>query len=137
MESMHFRGRAEDPATIDDFVHCRIEQKSDIRDLFVPRFFFGCEADDPLNSTAFNTKVNPMGVRLQAMFGSDIAHWDVPDMAGVLGEAWEMVEHELFTEADFRDFVFANPARFYTQTNRAFFRGTVIEADIDRFAAPV
>ncbi len=27
MESMPFRGRADDPATIDDFVHCGIEQK--------------------------------------------------------------------------------------------------------------
>ena len=47
MEAMHFRGRDEDPATIDDFVRCGIESKSDIRDLFVPNFYFGCEADDP------------------------------------------------------------------------------------------
>ena len=31
-----------------------------------------------MNSTAFNTKVNPFGARLGAMFGSDVAHWDVP-----------------------------------------------------------
>ena len=29
------------------------------------------------------------------MFGSDISHWDVPDMTEVLEEAYEMVEHEL------------------------------------------
>ena len=44
---------------------CEIERAEDIRDLFVPRFFFGCEADDPLTATAFNTKVNPFGARLQ------------------------------------------------------------------------
>ena len=33
------------------------------------------------------------------MFGSDIAHWDVPDMAEVLEEAWEMVEHGWINEA--------------------------------------
>ena len=86
---------------------------------------------------AFNTHVNPMGVRLQAMFGSDIAHWDVPDMAKVLEEAWEMVEHDLFTEADFGDFVFANPVRFYTRTNPAFFEGTVVQAAVNRFVAKV
>ena len=27
---------------------CEIEQKADLRDLFEPHFYFGCEADDPL-----------------------------------------------------------------------------------------
>ena len=127
----------EDPRTIDEWKACEITSSGDIRDLFLPPFFFGCEADDPLNSMAFNTHVNPMGVRLQAMFGSDIAHWDVPDMAKVLEEAWEMVEHDLFTEADFGDFVFANPVRFYTRTNPAFFEGTVVQAAVNRFVAKV
>ena len=47
------------------------------------------------------------------MFSSDIGHWDVPDMAGILVEAWELVEDGLIDEADFREFVFANPVRFY------------------------
>ena len=38
-------------------------------------------------------KVNPFGARLRPMFGSDVAHWDVPDMSEVLEEAWEMVDH--------------------------------------------
>ena len=61
------------------------------------------------------------------MFGSDISHWDVPVMADVLGEVYEMVEHELFTEDDLRDFMFTNPVRFYTHQNRDFFAGTVVE----------
>ena len=116
----------EDPATIDEWAACGIDRAEDIAELFVPRFFFGCEADDPLTTAAFNTKVNPFGARLGAMIGSDIAHWDVPDMTEVLEEAWEMVEHGLFDESDFRDFVFTNPARFYTGTNPDFFAGTVV-----------
>ncbi len=118
---------SEDPSTLDEWAACHITRAEDIRDLFVPRFFFGCEADDPMTSTAFNTRVNPFGARLNAMFGSDIAHWDVPDMAEVLEEAWEMVEHELITEADFRDFVFTNPIRLYTSGNPNFFDGTTVE----------
>ena len=120
----------EDPSTLDEFAACEITRAEDIRDLFVPRFFFGCEADDPMTSTAFNTKVNPFGARLNAMFGSDIAHWDVPDMAEVLEEAWEMVDHELITETDFRDFVFTNPVALYTNGNPNFFDGTTVEAAV-------
>ena len=52
-----------------------------------------------MTSTAFNTKVNPFGAELHAMMGSDIAHWDVPDMTEVLEEAWEMVDHGWIDEA--------------------------------------
>jgi predicted TIM-barrel fold metal-dependent hydrolase len=129
------RRPAEDPATLDEWAACGIESASDIKDLFVPRYFFGCEADDPMTTTAFNDKVNPFGARLQAMFGSDIAHWDVPDMSDVLREAWDMVEHGLITETDFRDFTFANPVRFFAGGNRSFFKGTVVEAAVDEFLA--
>ena len=77
----------QDVALLDEFAACGIERAEDIHDLFAVPFFFGCEADDPMTATAFNTKVNPFGARLNAMFGSDISHWDVPDMADVLGEA--------------------------------------------------
>ena len=69
------------------------------------------------------------------MFGSDLSHWDVRDMCEVLPEAYEMVEHGWLTEADFRDFMFTNPARFYTRTNPNFFRGTVVEEEISKFIA--
>ncbi len=58
-----------------------------------------------------------------------MGHWDVTDMSGVLAEAHELVEHGLIDEADFRDFVFANPVRFYTSVNPDFFRGTRVEAE--------
>jgi len=96
---------------LDDYFRCKIERKQDIRDLFVPRFYFGCEADDPANAWAFNKKANPMGARLNALFSSDIGHFDVPDMAGVVPEAYELVEHGLIDDDDFRDFMFANAVR--------------------------
>jgi predicted TIM-barrel fold metal-dependent hydrolase len=120
---------------LDEWVACQIEQVEDIKGLFADRFFFGCEADDPLTSMAFNTKVNPFGSELKAMMGSDIAHWDVPDMTEVLEEAWEMVEKEWIDEAAFKKFTFTNPARFYTDTNPAFFHGTSVESAVAELLA--
>jgi predicted TIM-barrel fold metal-dependent hydrolase len=111
---------------VDDYFRCRIERKEDIRELFVPRFYFGCEADDPINAWAFNRAANPMGTRLNALFSSDIGHFDVPDMTDVVPEAYELVEHGLITDGDFRDFMFANAVRFWGEVNPDFFAGTVV-----------
>ncbi|HEY5251235.1 MAG TPA: amidohydrolase family protein [Acidimicrobiales bacterium] len=129
------RRAAEPEDMLDEWAACGIEKAADIKALFADPFFFGCEADDPLTSLAFNTKVNPFGAELNAMMGSDIAHWDVPDMAEVLEEAWEMVEHEWIDEAAFKKFTFANPVRFYTDTNPAFFKNTSVETAVDQFLA--
>ncbi len=122
--------RTADPdISLDDFAACGIEHPEDIRELFVPHFYFGCEADDPVNAWAFYPNVNPFAARLRAVFGSDIGHFDVPDMTQVLPEAYELVEQELIDEADFRDFVFTNPIRLWAGSNREFFRGTAIEVE--------
>ena len=123
-------GTREDPAALDDFAACGIERAEDIYELFVPRFYFGCEADDPLNAAAFATKVNPFGARLRAFVSSDIGHWDVPNMTEVLEEAWELVEHGVMTAADFREFTFVNPTRFWTALNPDFFTGTAVESAV-------
>ncbi len=112
---------------LDDFSRCQIARKEDIRDLFVPRFYFGCEADDPINAWAFNRRANPMGARLNAIFSSDIGHMDVPDMTEVVPEAYELVEHGLLTDDDFQDFMFDNAVRFWGEVNPDFFKGTVVE----------
>ena len=112
---------------LDDYFRCKIEKKSDLKDLFVPRFYFGCEADDPTNAWAFNKKANPMGTRLNALFSSDVGHFDVPDMAEVVPEAYELVEHGLIDDNDFRDFMFTNAVRFWGEVNPDFFKGTVVE----------
>jgi len=112
---------------LDDYSRCKVTRKEDIRELFVPRFYFGCEADDPINAWAFNRKANPLGARLNALFSSDIGHMDVPDMTQVLPEAYELVEHGLLTDDDFRDFMFANAVRFWGEVNPDFFKGTAVE----------
>jgi predicted TIM-barrel fold metal-dependent hydrolase len=112
---------------VDDYFRCGIEGPEDIRDRFVSRFYFGCEADDPVNAWAFHRGANPLGARLNALFSSDIGHFDVPDMAEVVPEAWELVEHGLIDEDDFRDFMFTNAVRFWGEVNPEFFRGTVVE----------
>ena len=128
--------RPPEPADmLDEFAACGIERAEDIKSLFVDPFYFGCEADDPMTSVAYNTKVNPFGAELKAMMGSDIAHWDVPDMKEVLEEAWEMVDHGWIDEAAFKSFTFSNPVKFYTDTNPGFFKGTVVEAAVDAHLA--
>jgi len=125
-EGRNLSPRTADPdASLDDFAACGIEHPEDVRELFVPRFYFGCESDDPINSWAF--KSNPFGARLGAVFGSDIGHFDVPDMTQVLPEAYELVDDKLITTEDFRDFVFTNPVRLWASSNPGFFKGTVIE----------
>jgi len=114
---------------VDDFERCSIARAEDIPNLFVNNFYFGCEADDPVNSWAFNTGVNPYGVKLHAIMGSDIGHFDVVEMTDVLAEAYELVEQRQLGEDDFRDFVFGNAVRFWAAGNPDFFKGTAIEKE--------
>jgi predicted TIM-barrel fold metal-dependent hydrolase len=111
---------------LDDFAACEITKKSDWTDLFVTPFYFGCEADDRANAWAFKPGANPFNARLNAVFGSDIGHFDVPDMMDVLPEAHELVDDGLMTENDFRDFTFANAVRMFGKVNPKFFEGTAV-----------
>jgi hypothetical protein len=124
------------PPQLDDFAACGIRRAEDIRDLFASSFYFGCEADDPINAWAFNRKFNPYGARLNALFGSDIGHFDVPDMSEVLPEAHELVDEGLISAGDFRDFVFDNAVRFWTSGNPDFFKGTRVEKQAAEAASP-
>src|SRR5579859_5502664 len=60
--------------------------------------------------------------RLNAIFSSDIGHWDVPDITEVTEEAHELVDKGLIAEGDFRDFVFGNPVRLWAGMNPDFFK---------------
>ncbi len=120
--------RIDDPYSLDEFAACGIDSAEDVRERFVPSFYFGCEADDPMNALAFDPRINPMGARLHAIFGSDIGHWDVTDARQVVEEAYESVEHGLLSKQDFRAFSFENPVRFWTALNPGFFDGTAIES---------
>ncbi|HKN02158.1 MAG TPA: amidohydrolase family protein [Candidatus Binataceae bacterium] len=114
---------------LDDFSACSIERAEDIRELFTRNFYFGCEADDPINAWAFNSRTNPCRARIRTLLGSDIGHFDVVNMNEVLKEAYELVEDGLITDEDFREFVFTNPLHFWGDGNPDFFKGTVLESD--------
>jgi hypothetical protein len=45
----------------------------------------------------------------------------------VVPEAYELVEHELITPDDYRDFMFTNAVRFRGEVNPHFFKGTAVE----------
>ena len=124
------------PPRLDEFEAVGAETAEEVRDLFVPRFFFGCEADDPMVAWAFNDRLNPLGATLQPMFSSDVGHWDVPEMAGVVEEAFELVEDGHLDEAQFRAFMFDNAVRFYASLDPDFFAGTRIEDEAKRVLAP-
>ena len=128
-------GRGSPAPGIDDFAACEIVDLSDIGELFVDRFWFGCEADDLLASWAFKGEHNAFGARLNATFGSDIGHFDVSDMSRVLLHAHGLVDDGLITDADFRDFTFTNTARLFGEANPAFFSGTSVEAAVAELLA--
>lgn len=133
----YFHGPQWRPTNLDDWRSCDIHTVQDIEDLFVVPFFFGCEGDDPLNVLAFNRELNPFGAHLQAIFGSDIGHWDVPDMTKVVSEAYEPVERGLLSAEEFRDLMFTNPVKLYTHANPDFFDGTVCETSARAVKAPM
>jgi predicted TIM-barrel fold metal-dependent hydrolase len=115
------------PVVLDEFAACEIHEPADLRRLFEEHFYFGCEADDPLLVWAFRDDVNPLGARLRPVLGSDISHWDVPDMTEPIAEAFELVERDLLTDGQFRELTFLNPVRLHGSVNPAFFDGTVCE----------
>ena len=135
IQELGFGSNAKSAPTVDEFAACGLASEAEIPRRFVPNFFFGCEADDPLVHHAFDTTAIPGGRPLQATFGSDVGHWDVPDMRDVLHEAWELVEDGRLDADQFRAFTFENAARFYTATNPRFFEGTAIEREIATFVA--
>ena len=113
---------------LDDFAKCKITRKEDWKDLYSTPFYFGCEADDRMNAVAFG-KTNPFGVKLNAIYSSDIGHFDVIDMRDPLPEAYELVEDGFITKDDFHDFVFGNTVRLWGTQNPNFFDGTRVAAE--------
>jgi Amidohydrolase len=133
----HYTSRARQPkgAELDDFAAAGIESVEDIKARWVDSFFFGSESDDRTVAHAFNDKANPLGVKVNAIYSSDVGHWDVPDLTDVLAESWALVEEGAISEADFKAWVFENPYKLYTDANPTFFEGTAI-ADKVKTARP-
>jgi predicted TIM-barrel fold metal-dependent hydrolase len=113
---------------LDDFAALKFTGKQDWIDLFVTPYYFGCEADDRMNATAF-LKLNPFKAQLNAIYSSDIGHFDVIDMREPLAEAYELVEDGILTDDNFRDFTFENAVRLWGTQNPDFFKGTVVEKE--------
>jgi predicted TIM-barrel fold metal-dependent hydrolase len=118
------------PEQLDEFAAAALESIDDLRDRFVPNFYFGCEADDRLVAWAFAEHINPAGARLRPIFGSDISHWDVPDMTEPVEEAYELVDEGVIGEREFSELMFLNPARLHAGMNPDFFSGTVCEVAV-------
>jgi hypothetical protein len=119
------------PSDVDMFGESQLQTADDLLTLFSTRFFFGCEADDPMNALAFASELTPRGVELPAVFASDVGHWDVRDMRDVLPEAYELVEDGRLTDEQFEKFVFSNPVKLWTSMNPAFFEGTSVADAVD------
>ena len=120
----------EDRDTIDEFAASGVASAADIQAVFESQFFFGCEADDPMNAIAFDRGKLPRRARLRPIFASDIGHWDVPDFRRVLPEAWELVEDGHMNADDFRAFTCDNVVELMTATNPDFFVGTAVEGRV-------
>ncbi len=121
------------PFLRDEFAQSGIRSPEDIRDIFVNQLYFGCEGDDPLNAMAFRTNGIPFDIRFNSLYGSDIGHWDVPEMSEVAEEACELVEHGLITGDNLREFVFENAVKFWTANRPDFFAGTAVEKPAAEF----
>ncbi|MBY0399124.1 amidohydrolase family protein [Myxococcota bacterium] len=135
IQELGFGSNDRSAPTVDEFAACGLESADDLPKRFVPNFFFGCEADDPLVHHAFDVGSIPGGEPLHAVFGSDVGHWDVPDMRDVVHEAYELVEQGRLDRAQFCAFSFENATRFYTDANPRFFEGTAIEAHVAKLLA--
>ena len=106
-----------------EFARSQLATAADVCAAF-ERFHFGCEADDPFVAAAFEAGRRRPGARLRPMLGSDIGHWDVPDLTRVLPEAYERVEAGELAPGDFRAFVFENPVALFAGAAPGFFEGT-------------
>jgi len=114
------------PAERDEWRHVAATSEAELIEAFADHFYFGCEADDRTLTFAFHP-ANAGGAVLRPVFSSDIGHWDVPDMASTLAEAWDLVEDGFLSAGQFRDFVYTNPVRLLTSVNPRFFDGTAVE----------
>jgi len=115
------------PDQLDDWEHLGVTSEAELVEAFVASFYFGCEADDRGVASAFSP-ANPGGAALRPIFSSDIGHWDVADIAGVVGESFGLVRDGVLSSEQYRSFMFENAARMYLAANPAFFDGTALEA---------
>jgi hypothetical protein len=120
--------RPEAEIGVDDYALAGIESVEDIRDRFIPNFYFGTEADDRTLGLAFNAKAAPLNAQVNMFWSSDIGHWDVPEINTILADTFQLVEEGVITADNFKQLVFRGPYSFYTANKPDFFSGTAVEA---------
>jgi predicted TIM-barrel fold metal-dependent hydrolase len=125
-EAARYTGDAPPPRMRDDWAALGVDSGEDVVQEFTRQFFFGCEADDRTVAYAFSP-TNPFGARLKPCFSSDLGHWDVDRMDGVVAEAYELLEDGVLTAAELREFTLENPILLHLRANPAFFVGTAVE----------
>lgn len=113
---------------LDDFAKCQITKKTDWIDLYVKPYYFGCEADDPSIAVAFGN-TNKFNAKLNALYSSDIGHFDVIDMREPLQEAFELVEDQVIGLEHFEAFTFSNVVKLMGAQNPNFFDGTSVAGE--------
>jgi hypothetical protein len=118
------------PRQVDEFAALGASSVEELKELFESRFYFGCEGDDKTIAWAFAENINPAHARLRPMVGSDISHWDVPDMLEPIEEAYELVEEGLIGSQEFRELAYLNAVRLHAGMNPDFFKGTVVEKQV-------
>jgi hypothetical protein len=133
--SVGLLGSPVDRTQLDEFAAIEVERAEEFEERFTRTLYFGCEADDPITAWAFDTRRNPFGASLRAVFSSDIGHWDVTLMDEVVEESYEMVEKGVMSAADLRAFMFENPVRLHGRGNPHFFDGTAVESEARTFLA--
>jgi hypothetical protein len=125
-EQAYLTGNTDD---IGDFSACKITKKEDWVELYAKPYYFGCEADDRMNATAFSRN-NPLGAKPNGIFSSDIGHFDVIDMRHPLPEAYELIEDGHISANDFRAFTFTNAVKLWGTQNPRFFEGTRVAKEV-------
>jgi len=122
------------PDERDEWRLAAVSSPSEVVERLAGNCYFGCESDDRTVGFAFSPAL-PLGTRLKAALSSDLGHWDTEDIGKILDHAWRHVADGVLSEADFKDFVFTNPARLYLVLNPQFFDGTPVEAHVPSLLA--
>lgn len=108
---------------LDDFSKSGIGRVSDVDDMF-DRFYFGCEADDVYAVLAFDTKISQRSPQLNALFSSDIGHWDVPNAQDVVPGVSSLHADGLLDDDAYAALTHVNVIRAHGGMRDDFFDGT-------------
>lgn len=111
----------------DEFRHTGAADAEALVRQFTDAVVFGTESDDRGVATAFGSFL-PYGVTMGAAFSSDMGHWDVDGLDGMVPAAWKHVSRGRLTAAHFRDFVWTNPQRLLAANDPTFFDDTPARA---------